>query len=190
MERYKATIPRSGKLMRQMAQGLALFFGLSYIILFVDVLLEHRVGLAPTGSAKLVPVVFSLFAAGTAVMAGLWPKRQTLNAFTLIMALSILVGLAGAYFHLRSSLANLTVNTLYVFPPKLAPLAFSGIGIMGLLVTFGFLKPTLEKDTVVLDPICGRRISKVVAVAVVRTDGAVYGLCCPLCEQEFRKRAA
>ena len=172
----------------RVAQGLALFFSLTYLVLFADVLLEHHIGLVPVSAAKLVPVVFSPLAAGVALATGLWPRRETLYAFAATMGLSVLVGLAGAYFHLASSLPDFTVSSLYAFPPKLAPLAFSGVGVTGLLVTFGFFKPTWENSKLLFDPVCRRHFPKAVTEVVVSINGETYGLCCPMCEEEFRKR--
>ncbi len=175
-----------GKIKRMIPRVLALFFCLTYIVLFVDVLVEHHIGLAPPTLAKLIPIIFSFLASGISLVAALWPRRDTLILFTVTMGFSVLIGSLGAYFHMAGNLDNITLRTLHILPPKLAPLAFSGIGIIGVLISFGLLYPSLEKNELVYDPVCGRQFPRSMAAAVVRTNGHIYYLCCPLCERWFR----
>ena len=172
---------------RKIPQLLTFFFGLTYIVLFVDVLVEHHIGLVPVTSARLIPVVFSFLAAAVSFMTGLWLRKETLLSFSIVMGFSVLIGLIGTYFHLSSSLDNITVGIMHILPPKLAPLAFSGIGIIGILATFGFLKPSLDKNELVFDPVCGRRLQRSTAEAVFKVNSHTYYLCCPICVREFRK---
>lgn len=172
---------------RMIPRVLTFFFGLTYMVLFLDVFVEHHIGLVPIISARLIPVLFSLLATGISLSAGLWFRKETLLLFVITMGLSVLVGLMGAYFHLRNNLDNISIGLLHIFPPKFAPLAFSGIGIMGLLATFGFLKPSLDNNDLVLDPVCGRHFQRSRSEAVLKVNSHTYYLCCPICVREFRK---
>src|SRR3989304_8562786 len=54
----------------KMARGLAILFGVTYAVLFVDLMLEHEIGFSPLSPAKLIPLGFSLLAAGVGLAAG------------------------------------------------------------------------------------------------------------------------
>ncbi|OGA31057.1 MAG: hypothetical protein A3F77_07965 [Betaproteobacteria bacterium RIFCSPLOWO2_12_FULL_67_28] len=39
----------------------------------------------------------------------------------------------------------------------------------------------------ITDPVCGKRINRGKAHAVVEHEGVAYSLCCPLCQAEFER---
>ena len=46
----------------------------------------------------------------------------------------------------------------------------------------------LQKSSHMLkDPVCGKRLHRGKAHAVIEYDGVAYSLCCPLCQAEFER---
>jgi len=39
----------------------------------------------------------------------------------------------------------------------------------------------------ITDPVCGKRINRGKAHAVIEHEGVAYSLCCPLCQAEFAR---
>lgn len=39
----------------------------------------------------------------------------------------------------------------------------------------------------ITDPVCGKRINRSRAYAVIEYGGVAYSLCCPLCQAEFER---
>ncbi len=88
---------------------------------------------------KMIPIVFGIFAATVVIYlaaANEWSKGdETVYFWTMIFA--VIVGVLGFGFHLSSDLAGtgvLSLERILAFAPVLAPLLFSDLGMLGLLV--------------------------------------------------------
>ncbi len=88
---------------------------------------------------KLIPIVFGLFATGvvmTLAVSKKWSRGDELTYFW-TMVMSIVVGVLGFAFHLSGDLADtgrFSLERILVFAPILAPLLYSDLGILGLIV--------------------------------------------------------
>jgi hypothetical protein len=88
---------------------------------------------------KLIAIVFGLFATSvvlTAALSNRWTKNDELVYFwTMITA--IVVGVMGFGFHLSADLAGtgkISLERMLVFAPVFAPLLYSDLGMLGLIV--------------------------------------------------------
>lgn len=119
-----------------------------FVMLIFDIRFEHREAVGDTPFAW-IPIVFSgvmilLIPLGVA----LWKKGgKQLLAFG--YGVAVIVGLLGCFFHADGHFVEHMVKTLAVwqslvtksepnawFPPFFAPLAFDGLGSIGLFFTF------------------------------------------------------
>lgn len=126
--------------MKPLCGKVVLFTGVGFLFLGFDVALGHlSAGLKHPG--MWVPLIFlpgafavSLFAATRAT-----PLHQRL--FRLVCRAALVIGILGVGFHLGRLLHDLrgtiqwgALMRLVRYPPLLAPLAVSGLGVLGLLV--------------------------------------------------------
>lgn len=88
---------------------------------------------------KLIPIVFGLFATSVVISLAVskrWTAGDELVYFwTMITA--ILVGILGFGFHLSADLAGtgqISLERILVFAPIMAPMLFSDLGLLGLIV--------------------------------------------------------
>jgi hypothetical protein len=84
------------------------------------------------------PVLIGVFAVVVSAGMGMImkPTRNDVTAYVLSMILLILVGILGAYFHIRADLTSENVIVAERFlrgAPFLSPLLFSNMGFLGLL---------------------------------------------------------
>lgn len=88
---------------------------------------------------KLIPIVFGLFATGVVLSLAVskrWSPGDELTYFWTMIA-AIIVGVLGFAFHLSGDLSDngrLSLERILVFAPVLAPLLYSDLGILGLIV--------------------------------------------------------
>jgi len=88
---------------------------------------------------KLIPIVFGLFATSVVITLAIsktWSRGDELTYFWTMIA-AIAVGVLGFAFHLSGDLADngqLSLERILVFAPILAPLLYSDLGILGLIV--------------------------------------------------------
>ena len=88
---------------------------------------------------KLIPIVFGLFATGVVLSLAVsrrWSAGDELTYFWTMVA-AIIVGVLGFAFHLSGDLSDngqLSLERILVFAPVLAPLLYSDLGILGLIV--------------------------------------------------------
>jgi hypothetical protein len=88
---------------------------------------------------KMIAIVFGLFASGVVISLALSKKwnagDQTVYFWTMIAA--VIVGIMGFGFHLSADLAGtgqISLERLLVFAPVMAPLLYSDLGFLGLIV--------------------------------------------------------
>jgi hypothetical protein len=88
---------------------------------------------------KLIPIVYGLFAMGVVMTLAFrkkWSGGDELTYFWTMIA-GIAVGILGFAFHLSGDLADtgqVSLERILVFAPILAPLLYSDLGILGLIV--------------------------------------------------------
>lgn len=88
---------------------------------------------------KLIPIVYGLFAMGVVITLAVrkkWSAGDKLTYFWTMIA-GIAVGILGFAFHLSGDLADtgqVSLERILVFAPILAPLLYSDLGILGLMV--------------------------------------------------------
>ena len=88
---------------------------------------------------KLIAIVFGLFATSVVLTIALshhWSKKDELVYFWTMIA-AIVVGVMGFGFHLSADLAGtgkISLERMLVFAPVFAPLLYSDLGMLGLIV--------------------------------------------------------
>ncbi|HUI31256.1 MAG TPA: hypothetical protein VLX91_13675 [Candidatus Acidoferrales bacterium] len=88
---------------------------------------------------KLIPIVFGLFSTSVVMTLAIsknWSHGDELTYFWTMIA-AIVVGVLGFAFHLSGDLADngrLSIERILVFAPVLAPLLYSDLGILGLII--------------------------------------------------------
>jgi hypothetical protein len=88
---------------------------------------------------KLIAIIFGLFATSVVLyisVAKEWTKGDELVYFWTMVS-AVIIGVLGFGFHLSADLAGtgaISLERILAFAPVLAPLLFSDLGILGLLV--------------------------------------------------------
>ena len=88
---------------------------------------------------KLIPVAYGVFATAVVLylsIARVWSRGDELTYFWTMIA-AVIVGVLGFAFHLSKDLTDtgqISIERILVFAPVFAPLLFSDLGILGLLV--------------------------------------------------------
>ena len=88
---------------------------------------------------KMIPIVYGLFATGVVITLAVrreWSGGDEITYFWTMIA-GIAVGILGFAFHLSGDLGvtgQFSMERILVFAPILAPLLFSDLGILGLIV--------------------------------------------------------
>ncbi len=122
-------------------QAILLMAAFNEIMLGLDTYLSHVLNHTIV-AREWVPIIFGPVAGLVLLVAGLMALRNRSLASqlaTLVFIASMIVGLLGAYFHIvRGTLPSapvgqrITLDLLVWAPPVLAPLAFAGVGLLGL----------------------------------------------------------
>jgi hypothetical protein len=120
---------------------LVLFTALGFTFLFADTTIEHW-DVFNDEIMAFIPVVFSFVGLVIGVITIIVWKDKTIRFFQIFLIVSFLVAGAGLYFHIEDEEdeINLTVEQREheeneKDKPLMAPLAFGGIAIVGLLGT-------------------------------------------------------
>ncbi|MHB1126173.1 MAG: hypothetical protein ACYC2T_04330 [Bacillota bacterium] len=126
---------------RMSRQLLVSCVGLMYLIFGLESYLGHFMVIGNSGWPVYVPLVVSLAGAVLSAAEVVRPGQKFAAVFKTFMAISILTGLVGFYFHLEAvpSVAGsgIIAATWTAMPPLPAPLSFILPGIMGLVATRG-----------------------------------------------------
>lgn len=122
-----------------------------FLFLFVETLIEHNEVMSENFIAY-APILFSAFGLVLALLAAIKWQQKWIRILHVYMFLALFTGLGGLFFHNKERV--LTKETLKVealedeeyetagekkdehAPPILAPMAFAGLGAVGLLGTF------------------------------------------------------
>jgi hypothetical protein len=114
------------------------FSALMYTGIWVQVSLFHWAGgfkkLAMWGPVLMTPLVVGGALAGVVTRAGVWGWVAGL-----LLGLGVLDGVVGLYYHLsgvRSQIGGFSIRNWLSGPPPVLPLAYSLIGILGLIGLF------------------------------------------------------
>ncbi len=122
-------------------QLILLMVAFNEIFLGIDIYLAHSIS-GTIVPFEWIPIVFGPIAGLLLLVIGILATRRRMLANILasvVFLLSIIVGLLGAYFHIRRGILPtgspgqwVTVRMLIWAPPVLGPLTFSLIGVLGL----------------------------------------------------------
>lgn len=113
---------------------------LGFMASFFDILLYSHW----RSPVMIVPIVFAPLASAVSVAAWIRPSTRSIATFRATSVISVMVGIAGAYFHIRANavfsggdgIMGVIRDSLGGYAPALAPLAFIDLGIMGLLSVY------------------------------------------------------
>jgi hypothetical protein len=99
---------------------------------------------------KLIPIILGLFSTSvviTLAVSKTWSRGDELIYFWTMIA-AIIVGILGFAFHLSGDLSDngqLSLERILVFAPILAPMLYSDLGVLGLIIV-GNEKTTLSSE--------------------------------------------
>ena len=117
-----------------------LWVGASFLFLWIDICIGHLNG-EHLKTVMLIPIIFLPCVVLSALAAAFWPNSLSLKFLRVTCLLACGVGGLGFYFHwmrIQSSLSGSMTISIFVrlirYPPLLAPLAISGLGILGLMI--------------------------------------------------------
>lgn len=121
---------------------LCLFTGLGFLLVWLDISLGHvSAGLEHPG--MWAPLIFLPCAATVSMLTAIRAGESLSRVFRVICRAAVLIGILGFFFHFARLLKELkgavqweVVMRLMRYPPLLAPLAVSGLGVLGLLVNY------------------------------------------------------
>ncbi len=122
----------------ELGRILLAFSALMYAGIWVQVSLFHRAGafkkLAMYGPVILTPLVIGGALAGAVRRDGIWGWVALVT-----LSVGVLDGLGGFYYHVRgitSQIGGLSMRNLLSGPPPILPIAYSLIGVLGLIALF------------------------------------------------------
>ena len=120
------------------------------IFLGIDIFLAHSIS-GTIVPKERIPIIFGQIAGILLLTLGLVSLRRRMFAnvmASLIFVASIMVGLLGAYFHIRRGILPtgpsgkwVTIDLLIWAPPILGPLTFSLVGVLGLSAAWVEIPP-------------------------------------------------
>lgn len=132
-------------------QAMLAMAAFNLIMLGVDSFLAHGLNLTIL-PREWIPIIFGFVGGTTLFIAGVIAiRKRNLASWlaTLVFVLSMVVGVLGAYFHfVRGTLPSappgeqVSVYLLIWAPPIFAPLAFAGIGFLGIVAAWAETPPT------------------------------------------------
>lgn len=123
-------------------QIMMLMVAINLAFLGLDIFLAHGMN-GTIRPYEMIPIVFGPAAGFVLLIAGaisLRRRREAILLAFLVLALSIVVGLLGAYFHVARAIPPYSparmdfILALFVFaPPVIGPLTFSLVGVLGVI---------------------------------------------------------
>lgn len=119
---------------------------INYIIVFADVTIAHALN-SFFPIYELIPIIYTPLAALTVLLLLIFPKPGWPKNLNILMnLLGIVIGIIGFAFHLQGASAGNTVTfaALTSGNPIFAPLAFIGLGSIGVIVSLDD-EPNLRK---------------------------------------------
>ena len=132
-------------------QAMLAMAAFNLIMLGVDSFLAHGLNLTIL-PREWIPIIFGIVGGVVLLFAGVIAVRNRVLASrlaTIVFLLSVVVGVLGSYFHfVRGTLPSaapgqqVSVFLLIWAPPIFAPLAFAGIGFLGIVAAWEETPPT------------------------------------------------
>lgn len=124
-------------------QLMLLMVALNLAFLGLDIWLAHDLN-GTIRTNEWIPIIFGPVAAVLLLVAGVISLRRRTTAILLamaVLAVSLVIGLVGAYFHLDRAIppsglqdqAGYTLRLLVFAPPIVGPLTFSLVAVLGLI---------------------------------------------------------
>lgn len=145
-------------------QLMLLMIATNEIFLGIDIYLAHSIS-GTIVRKEWIPIIFGPVAGVLLLVAGVIAVRRRMAATivaTAILAVSIWVGLLGAYFHVMRAILpsgpagqRVTIDLLVWAPPIIGPLMFSMVGLLG--ISAAWFEDPADSGTLVLPG--GRRLS-------------------------------
>jgi hypothetical protein len=122
----------------------------AFATVMMDVRLEH-VDVVHRRSVGWMPIACGGFMTAACLCAFTWWTTRARRALIPLFALAMCIGGAGFYFHNGGNVRRVVADTLGAWvdremthsddPPQLAPLAFCGLGAIGILASLGRFNP-------------------------------------------------
>ena len=127
-----------------LARVLVLLLGGAFVGLMVDIRVEH-VDVVRERSIAWLPIIYSGFMAIACHVAFVLWNKSTRLAMRLLFLLALVLGGMGFYFHNHGNLKKVILTSIHAWtdpkmnhsdaPPQVAPLAFAGLGVIGILAS-------------------------------------------------------
>ena len=124
---------------------LYLFVGVAYIMMWIQLTLFHWRG----GFHHKVmwgPVIYTPIAFIITLLVVFMRGNLLDTVFVVVLAVAVLVGMIGVFFHFRgigSQVGGMTLRNLMAGPPPILPMMYMAMGAIGLLVYYWQPAPTL-----------------------------------------------
>jgi predicted lysophospholipase L1 biosynthesis ABC-type transport system permease subunit len=129
-----------------LSRVLVLLLAAAFLGLMADIRVEH-IDIVRETWKGWIPIAYAAFMAIASLAAVIFWNPLIRNIMLILFPLAFIVGGLGFYFHNQDHLTKVPTQTLSAWtnlkmkrlhgPPELAPLAFAGLGLLGL---FGSLK--------------------------------------------------
>ena len=128
-----------------LARILILILAGAFVGLMVDIRVEH-VDVVRERTVAWLPIIYSGFMTLACLVAfGFW-NRTTRRIMAPLFLLAFIIGGMGFYFHNQGNFKEVIKTSISAWidpnmnhsdaPPQFAPLAFAGLGVIGLLASF------------------------------------------------------
>jgi hypothetical protein len=140
-----------------LARVLILILAGGFVGLMVDIRVEH-VDVVRERSIAWLPIIYAGFMAIAAVVGFVFWNTTTRRIMVPLFLLAFVIGGMGFYFHNHGNLKNVIRASVCAWidpkmnhsddPPQFAPLAFAGLGVIGILASlkrFDAEEATLQK---------------------------------------------
>lgn len=130
-----------------------------FLFLLIETRFEHR-SVLPADWRPWIPIIISGAMVALIPFAGIFWTKGGKRVLTIVYLMTVAMGMMGVYFHSEGRLLERVAELLQIWmvslddgsriaashPPVLAPLAFVGLGILGLLSCLGDSKNSRQGD--------------------------------------------
>jgi hypothetical protein len=137
-----ANIPSQNPL--PLARVLILLLAGAFIGLMVDIRVEH-VEVVRARTIAWLPIIYSAFMTLACLVAFIFWNKTTRRIMIALFFLAFIIGNMGFYFHNHGNIKKVMKTSINAWtdpemthsegPPQTAPLAFAGLGVIGILAS-------------------------------------------------------